>query len=185
MTRVSTEDQQPQGQQDGRSGPAVPSIPLTDDNAYASGIPSSSTSEQSVGTLVKDASAHLSTLVRAEVELAKAEVTTEVKKALTGSVFFIVALVVICFSAFFFFMAIAELLANVGLYRSAAYGIVWGGMVVIAAVAGLLGYRKVKKLRAPERTISSAKDTVTALRSRGDKDETAEGETAVKPHSSQ
>ncbi|WP_031466501.1 phage holin family protein [Sciscionella sediminilitoris] len=163
MSRVSTEEQQPHG----RFEPAVPSIPLAEDNAYASGIPRSGDGQQSVGALVRDASTHLSTLVRAEVELAKAEVTKEIKKALTGSIFFIIALVVLGFSAFFFFMAVAELLADVGLYRSAAYGIVWGAMFVVAALAGLLGFLKVRKLRAPQRTIDSAKDTVAALRNRG------------------
>jgi hypothetical protein len=40
-------------------------------------------------------------LVRAEVELARAEVTAEVKKGLQGSIFFIVALVIVLFSLFF------------------------------------------------------------------------------------
>lgn len=45
----------------------------------------------------------MSTLVRAEVALAKAEVTGEVKKGVQGSVFFIIALTVLLFSTFFFF----------------------------------------------------------------------------------
>lgn len=41
---------------------------------------------------VRDATTQVSTLVRAEVELAKAEITRDVKKGLTGSVFFILVL---------------------------------------------------------------------------------------------
>ena len=67
--------------------------------------------EQSIGALVKEATAHVSTLVRAEVELARAEVTSEVKKGLQGSIFFIVALVIALFSLFYLFFALAELLA--------------------------------------------------------------------------
>ena len=52
----------------------------------------------------------MSTLVRAEVELARAEITRDVKKGLTGSVFFILALVVLFYSTFFFFFFVAELL---------------------------------------------------------------------------
>ena len=64
----------------------------------------------SIGDLVKDATTQVSTLVRAEVELARAEITRDVKKGLTGSVFFILALVVLFYSTFFFFFFVAELL---------------------------------------------------------------------------
>ncbi len=74
----------------------VSSIPLTDVDARTPG-------EATIGALVKDATAQVSTLVRAEVELAKAEVTGEVKKGLQGSVFFILAFTVLLFSSFFFF----------------------------------------------------------------------------------
>ncbi|MGH3952189.1 MAG: phage holin family protein [Pseudonocardiaceae bacterium] len=139
---------------------AMPYIPLSEDH-LGNGA---SNGDQSVGTLVREASQHMSTLVRAEVELAKAEVVGEVKKGVTGSVFFIIAGVVALYSTFFFFFALAELLADLGLYRSAAYGIVFGLMVLGAAVSGFLGYRKVKKIKAPERTIGSVKETAAALK---------------------
>jgi uncharacterized membrane protein YqjE len=147
----------------GTSHAAVPSIPLSEDYpATRSGA-----ADTSIGGLVRDASTHLSTLIRAEVELAKSEVTAEVKKGVKGSVFFVVALTVLLFSLFFFFFALAELLYDLGLYRSAAFGIVFVLMLAVAGLFGFLGYRKVRKIRAPERTISSAKDTMSALRSRG------------------
>ena len=68
--------------------------------------------------------AQMSTLVRAEVELASAEITRDVKKGLTGSVFFIAALVVLFYSTFFFFFFSAELLDN-WLWRWAAFLIVF------------------------------------------------------------
>ncbi|MDF2824126.1 MAG: hypothetical protein K0R68_1534, partial [Mycobacterium sp.] len=55
----------------------VTSIPLIDPNA----VPA----DPSIGDLVKDATTQVSTLVRAEVELARAEITRDVKKGLTGS----------------------------------------------------------------------------------------------------
>ncbi|OZM73387.1 hypothetical protein CFN78_11150 [Amycolatopsis antarctica] len=134
---------------------AVPYIPLSDDNADANG--------QSIGSLVKDATQHMSTLVRAEVELAKSEVVGEVKKGIKGSIFFVVAGVVALYSSFFFFFFLGELLSE-WLKRWAAFGIVFLLMLVIAGLFGLLGYRKVKKIRAPERTISSVKDTAAALK---------------------
>jgi protein-S-isoprenylcysteine O-methyltransferase Ste14 len=141
--------------------PPVPSIPLTAESA------AKIAEETSIGGLVRDATAHLSTLVRAEVELAKSEVAGEVKKGLKGSVFFILALTILLFSSFFFFFFGAELLA-VWLPRWAAFLIVFGAMLLAAGFFAFLGYRKVKKLRAPKRTIASAKDTVAAIRHRGE-----------------
>ncbi|ACU34229.1 phage holin family protein [Actinosynnema mirum] len=145
--------------------PPIPSIPLTAENA------STIAGETSIGGLVRDATAHVSTLLRAEVELAKAEVTHEVKRGLKGSVFFILALVVLSFSLFFFFMFVAELIA-VWLPVWAGYLIVFGLMIGITVLLGLLGYRKMKTLRAPTRTIESAKETVAVLRRRDDQDDT-------------
>ena len=80
----------------------VASIPLVDPHAPKP--------DPSVGDLVKDATSQMSTLVRAEVELARAEITRDVKKGLTGSVYFILALVVLFYSTFFFFFFVADLL---------------------------------------------------------------------------
>lgn len=140
--------------------PVLPSIPLSPERP----VPAS---EQSIGALVREVTTHVSTLVRSEVELAKAEVSKEVKKGLQGSVFFIVALVILLFSLFFFFFALGELFADLGLYRSAAFGIVFGIMVVAAALAGLLGYLRVRKIRKPERTIESLKEDAALLSARG------------------
>ncbi|MDQ3403859.1 MAG: phage holin family protein [Actinomycetota bacterium] len=150
------------GDSDGSGLPRVPSIPLADDRLIETN------GDQSIGHLVKDATTHLSTLVRAEVELAKSEVAKEVKKGIKGSVFFIIALVVLLYSSFFLFFALAELLADIGLVRSAAFGIIFGLMLLIAGVFGFLGWRKVRAIRSPERTINSVKDTAAALTHRGD-----------------
>jgi Putative Actinobacterial Holin-X, holin superfamily III len=140
--------------------PRVPSIPLSDDRNGAA-------DDQSIGNLVKDATTHLSTLIRAEVELAKSEVAGEIKKGLKGSVWFILALVVLAYSSFFFFFFAAELLST-WLPRWAGFLIVFGVMLVTVVLAAFLGYRKVKAIRAPERTISTVKDTAAVLRNRGD-----------------
>src|SRR2546430_11563366 len=80
--------------------PRIPSIPLTDEQAL--------NGNQSIGHLVKDATTHMSTLVRAEIELAKSELAATVKKAVMGSIFFIVALVIVLYSTFFIFFYIAD-----------------------------------------------------------------------------
>ncbi|MFD0810196.1 phage holin family protein [Amycolatopsis umgeniensis] len=143
-----------------RTGPdgvgAVPYLPLSSDDDVVA-------SEQSLGKLVGDATQHVSTLIRAEVELAKSEVVAEAKKGLKGAIFFLVALVVGLYSSFFFFFFLGELLSE-WLMRWAAFAIVFGLMLVTTAVAGFLGYRKVKKIKAPERTINSFKDTAAAFK---------------------
>ncbi|EWC59477.1 hypothetical protein UO65_5205 [Actinokineospora spheciospongiae] len=162
MSQVTSAHGNAGGDRDGSGLPPVPSIPLADDLALAAA------SDHSIGALVKDATTHLSTLVRAEVELAKSEVTGEIKKGLRGSIFFIIALVVLLYSSFFLFFALAELLADVGLVRSAAFGIVFAAMLLFAGLFGFLGYRKVKAIRAPKRTIDTMRDNAAVLSRRGE-----------------
>jgi phosphoglycerol transferase MdoB-like AlkP superfamily enzyme len=152
-------------------------IPLTDPHALSV--------EPSIGELVKDATAQMSTLVRAEVELARSEITRDVKKGLTGSVFFISALVVLFYSTFFFFFFLAELL-DTWLWRWVAFLIVFGIMVVVTAVLALIGYLKVRRIRGPQQTIESVKETRTAFTSGHDKPSaralnTAQGGTPADP----
>lgn len=139
--------------------PVLPSIPLAKEPVRSAG-------EQSIGELVRQATAHVSTLVRAEVELARAEITSEVKKGLQGSIYFVVALAILLFSLFFAFLALGEVL-DIWLPRSAAFGIVFGIMLLTAALFGLLGYLRVRKIRKPERTISSLRESAQVLAHRG------------------
>jgi uncharacterized membrane protein YqjE len=132
----------------------ITSIPLTDPHALPA--------NPSIGELVKDATAQVSTLVRAEVELARVEITKDVKRGLTGSVFFIAALVVLFYSTFFFFFFLGALLSE-WMARWAAYLIVFGIMVVTTALLGLLGYLKVRRIRGPTETIESVKETREVL----------------------
>ena len=132
----------------------ITSIPLVDPHAVGA--------DPSIGELVKDATAQVSTLVRAEVELARAEIVRDVKKALTGSLFFISALVVLFYSTFFFFFFLAELL-DTWLLRWGAFLIVFAIMVVATALLALLGYLKVRRIRGPRETIESVKETRSAF----------------------
>ena len=102
--------------------PVLPSIPLAPEPVRRRASSRSAAWSREVTT-------QLSTLVRAEVELAKAEVTAEVQKGVQGSVFFVVAADDLLFSLFFLFFALAELLA-LWLLRWAAFAIVFGLMVL-------------------------------------------------------
>jgi hypothetical protein len=141
---------------DGTEVPGVlPSIPLSADV-----VPPDSAS---IGSLVSEASRHLSTVLKGELELAKTEITGEVKKGLQGSIFFLVALAVLLFSLLFFFFFVVELL-NLWLMPWASNLIVFGVMLLVAGLAALIGFRRVRKIRAPRRTIDSVKGTAAALR---------------------
>ena len=130
--------------------PRVTAIPLSDVDSNASG-------DASIGQLVSNASTQISALVRSEIELAKAEIAGEAKKGAVGGGFFAVAGVVALYSSFFFFFFLGWLL-DVWLPTWAAFLIVFVLMLVIAGVAALLGLKKVKSIRKPEKTIESVQE---------------------------
>ena len=127
--------------------PKVDSIPLRDVDSRAAG-------KGTIGELVSDATAQISSLVRGEIELAKAEIAREAKKGAIGGGLFGVAGTIALYSSFFFFFFLAELL-SVWLDRWAAFLIVFLVMVVLAAVIALVGWGKVKKISKPQKTIDS------------------------------
>jgi uncharacterized membrane protein YqjE len=120
--------------------------------------------DPSIGELVQNASTQFSTILHGEIELAKYELKSTVKNAGTGVVFFIAAAVLIIFSLTFGLIAFAEGLIALHIWRWAAYLIVFGAILLLALFSAFLGYRKVKKVRAPERTIATSKDTAAFLR---------------------
>ena len=121
-------------------------------------VPAAGTAEPSIGTLVQSAMADFSTLMRAEVELAKAEVGKSAKKAGIGAGAFGAAGVVLAFSGFFFGIAFAEFLTWLGLTRWISYLIVWFLLVLLAGLAALVGRRFIKKIEKPERTLETLRD---------------------------
>ncbi|MBC3186565.1 phage holin family protein [Corynebacterium sp. zg-331] len=131
--------------------PRVQSIPLSDVDA--------STGQESIGTLVSNATSQMSSLFRAELELAKTELTTEVKKGAVGGGLFGAAGTIALYSTFFFFMFVAALL-SLWLPAWASLLIVFLLMLLTAGVLALIGVKKVKSLGAPQKTI----DSVTELK---------------------
>ncbi len=117
----------------------------------------------SMGALVKDATVHLSTLVRSEIELAKLELTASVKTGVRGAVFFIAAAAIGLFSLFFFWLMIGEVL-DIWLPRWAAFTIVFFVMLAMAGALAFLGLRKVKQIGKPERTISTLTESASTLK---------------------
>ena len=132
---------------------------------------------QSLGGLVKEASVHMSTLIRSEIELAKWEIGQQVKTGLRGAIFFALAAVIGLVALIFGWFVLAEVLA-IWLPRWAAFLIVLGIMFVIAGALVFLGIRQVKKVRKPERTIASLNETAQTLKSAASHGEQAAGRAA-------
>jgi H+/Cl- antiporter ClcA len=123
--------------------------------------------DKSVAELVFDVSERASTLVREEIELAKAEVSEKVGKLLRGSVV-AVAAGVFAFLALILFMEGFAWLLNEELFDGKA----WPGFFVeaalfllIAAGAGFFAYRSVQAGAppVPEQAIEEAKRTKEML----------------------
>ena len=123
--------------------------------------------DRSVGELVFDVSERVSTLVREEIELAKAEVTTKAKKLGTGVGMASAALITLFFFTMFLFIALAELLNDLFWddYPWAGYGVVAALFLILTIVLVLIGVRLIKKGSppAPEMAIEEAKATKAVL----------------------
>ena len=121
-------------------------------------------SERTIGQLVADATHDLQGLVRGEIALAKAEVTSGAKVVGKGAG-------LLAGAAFFALMGLVFLL------HSAAWGIaealpVWAGylivgavVLVLAAILGLLGKKSLETAKpAPDRAIDQAQQTIAVLK---------------------
>jgi len=122
--------------------------------------------DKSLGQIVEEVSEKASLLVRQEIDLAKAEVTTKVTKLGKAAAVGAVAGLFLVFALFVFLFVLAfmfnDLLGDFGT------GNIWPGflivfllLVILAAVAGFLAYRFFKKATppVPEMAIEEAKLT--------------------------
>ncbi|WFB08236.1 phage holin family protein [Streptomyces sp. LX-29] len=119
---------------------------------------------RSLGQLVATATTELSALVHDEIALAKAEIRQDVKRGAIGSGAFIAAGVLLLFSLPVLSFALAY-----GFRAWTGLGLVWCFLIVgglywlLAAVLGLLALAKFKKVKPPQKSIDSAKQTAAVL----------------------
>ena len=121
------------------------------------------TDGRTLGQLVAAATAEMSALVREEIALAKAELRQDVKRAGTGGGAIAVAGLLGLSAVPVLSFATAYGIHNLGLGLAWSFLIVGGAFLVLAALLGLLAMTKFKKIRKPELTIASAKQTAQAL----------------------
>jgi hypothetical protein len=130
--------------------PARPDVPSKDD--------------PTIGRLVADASRDISSLLRDEIALAKSELKISVKAGGTGLGLFGAAAFLVLLAIIMLSVAIAYFIHFTGLDLAWCFLIVFVLYVLVAALLGLIGYRKVKQVRPPERAIHQAQETKNILR---------------------
>src|ERR1035437_10245474 len=114
--------------------------------------------ERTIGQLVADATHDISSIMRSEVALAKAEIRADAQKAGLGAGMFAAA-------------GTLAFLALILLLISAAYGLVaaglapWLAFLIVSAILVLVGKRSIDGVKGkPERAIKSTQDTIAAVR---------------------
>lgn len=120
--------------------------------------------ERTLGQLVASATQDISTLVRGEIALAKAEVSGQLKKAGKGGGLLAGAAVIGFYAVYFVFTTLVEVL-DIWLPRWAAWLIITVLMLLIAGVLAMMGIRKMKTVEPkPTKAIAEAEQTVAALK---------------------
>ena len=127
--------------------------------------PRPGSSEETLGALFVTASRDLSTLVRSEIELAKAEIRADVKNGATGGAMFGAAGFLGVLAVVLLSVAAAYGLVALGLHPGLAFLAVAGFYLLLAAVLALVGKKAIGKVGPPQRTIRTSKDTASFLKS--------------------
>ena len=121
--------------------------------------------ERTVGQLVADATHDVQGIVRSEIALAKAEVSSGAKVLGKGAALLGAAAFLGLLGLIFLFHTLARVL-DIWLPVSASYAIVTLVLFLVAGVLGILGKKALDKAKpAPSRAIAEAKQTVATLTS--------------------
>ncbi|HEY9371800.1 phage holin family protein [Streptomyces sp.] len=127
--------------------------------------------ERSLGQLVASATAEMSALVHDEIALAKAEIRQDVKRGVMGGAAGIGAATVLLFSLPMLSFALAYGIntwtgghnGNGGWNLAWCFLLSFAANVLLAGLLGLLAYLKFRKVKPPEKSIASAKQTAAVL----------------------
>jgi len=122
--------------------------------------------DPTIGRLVSDATRDISTLINKEIQLAKSELQVSLKNGGTGIGLFAGAAFFVLMGLVMFSMALAYLIHwyGDGLALQWAFLIVFAVYLLVAALLGFIGVRKVKKVKGPEKAIAQAQETKQILR---------------------
>lgn len=124
--------------------------------------------DPTIGRLVTDASRDISSLINKEIQLAKSELKVSIKAGGTGAGLFAGAAFLGLLAVIMLSIAIAFVIH----WNGSGLDLHWAFLVVtllyllLAALLGFVGYRKVRQVRAPERAIHQAQETGQMLKHR-------------------
>jgi ABC-type multidrug transport system permease subunit len=125
--------------------------------------------EPTIGRLVSDASRDISSLLQKEIQLAKSEIKISVRNGGLGAGLFLAAAFFAVMALIMFSVALAYFIHwnGKGLDLHWAFLLVFVIYLLIAALLGYIGYRKVRKVGPPEKAIAEAQNIKQALTNRG------------------
>ncbi|HEY7147072.1 MAG TPA: phage holin family protein [Streptosporangiaceae bacterium] len=118
----------------------------------------------SIGDLVSVAVRDVTRLLRYEMELAKLELKSDVRRLGTAGALMGVAAFVGCLVLVLLCFAFAYGLMTVGIWSWASFLIVAGACVLLAGIAVLIGYAKVRKLSGLKQTRRTVQDDLALLK---------------------
>lgn len=122
------------------------------------------TAEASLGELVSTATRDLSLLVQQEIALAKAEARQTAISAGLGAAFLGLAGGLSLFGLIALTIGGAEALHGLGFTRGWAFTVVAAVLLGLAGLLGLFGVSRLKRVKAPERTLQTVKDDVAWIK---------------------
>ena len=120
--------------------------------------------ERSLGQLVAQASDDLSSIVRAEIALAKAELRGDVKNAALGGSLFGAAGYLGVLASVTGVLTVGYALVAAGLRPWLAFLIITVALLLVAGILALIGRSRLKRLGPPERTIRTTKEAIAAVK---------------------
>lgn len=120
--------------------------------------------ERTLGQLVAQASDDLSSLVRAEIALAKAELREDARNAALGAGLFGGAGYLGLLATVTLVITVAYGLVAAGLQPWLAFLIVSVALLLIAGILVLVGRSRLRRLAPPERTIRTTKEAIAAVK---------------------
>jgi hypothetical protein len=119
--------------------------------------------QQSLGAMVKGVTEDISTLVRGEIELAKTEFRDTAKTAANGGGLLAAAGVTAFLGVIFLLLTLAWVLVQLGLPTWAGFGIVTLLLIIVAAILGIVGKKRLDTIKGAERSAASIEKTKAVL----------------------
>lgn len=119
--------------------------------------------EPTVGQLFASVTRDMSSLLRSEIELAKAELREEAQTAARGGAMLAVAAFLVVLGVILLSIAAAYGLVALGLHPGLAFVTVAAVYLLAGAIVAPIGIKALKSIKPPERTIRSAKESAALV----------------------